>query len=99
MVAFRTEADEVSDEEDSVVRFYFSMFDFDNHGKIGLDQMQLVVRCIFADTTGIEPPDSLDIQAMFEAMDTKKTGYIDFEEFKRFYETVLISSARAFPTH
>lgn len=40
----------VSDpENDEHIRFYFNMFDFDNTGKIELDEMKIVIRCIFAD--------------------------------------------------
>jgi serine/threonine protein kinase len=37
------------DEDDEHIRFYFNMFDFDHTGKIELDEMKIVIRCIFAD--------------------------------------------------
>lgn len=37
------------EENDEHIRFYFNMFDFEHSGKIELDEMKIVIRCIFAD--------------------------------------------------
>jgi Ca2+-binding EF-hand superfamily protein len=90
MVAFRDSGeDEIDNEEDAAIRFYFNMFDIDGTGKISLDELKLVVNSI----TRVEGPISPhDIQALFEVMDTKKTGDIDFDEFKQFYKMIMIST-------
>ncbi len=86
-------------DEEEIIRFYFNMFDFDNTGTIDLDELKLVIRCICTDhsntNTKVEydAPTESDIVAMFEAMNTKKTGTIDYEEFKTFYNTLLITSS------
>jgi hypothetical protein len=92
-------------DSDSIVRFYFNMFDVGHTGYIDPEELKLAVSCLFADeqqklaATGqlnsssphfqVSVP---DIQALFEAIDTGKTGTIDYEEFKAFYNAVLINS-------
>jgi Ca2+-binding EF-hand superfamily protein len=97
MVAFRdSDEDDAVDEEDAAVRFYFNMFDIDGSGKISLEELHTVVKSI---TTGVSeekshrPINSLDVETMFYAMDTKKTGYIDLDEFKDFYKAVMVSTS------
>jgi Ca2+-binding EF-hand superfamily protein len=94
MVAFRDSGDDVIEsEEDATIRFYFNMFDINGTGRITLDDLQLVIKSI----TRIEdltqgPTSPTEIQTLFEEMDTKKTGDIDFDEFKQFYRLVMIST-------
>lgn len=84
------------EEEDKLIRFYFNMFDFDNTGKIELDEMMIVVRCIFADkSNGIDvndQPTANDIESMFELLlnrsDIKSNETINFDEFKLFYKNL-----------
>ncbi|CAE7487487.1 CPK5, partial [Symbiodinium microadriaticum] len=98
------DAKEAEDEDDSAARFYFNMFDVNHTGCIDQDEMKLAVSCLFADEQQklfdadaenghprfqVSVP---DVEALFEAIDTKKTGTIDFEEFQTFYQTVLINS-------
>jgi Ca2+-binding EF-hand superfamily protein len=94
MVAFRDSGEDIS-EEDSTIRFYFNMFDVNGTGKISLDELQLVIGCItqLEDHTPSTTVTSLnDIQTLFETMDIKKTGDIDFDEFKQFYQMIMIST-------
>jgi Ca2+-binding EF-hand superfamily protein len=95
MVAFRDSGEDIS-EEDSTIRFYFNMFDVNGTGKISLDELQLVIGCItqLEDPTSQAAPvtSSNDIQTLFETMDIKKTGDIDFDEFKQFYQMIMIST-------
>lgn len=96
---------EEEDDPDSIVRFYFNMFDVNHTGVIDQEELKLAVSCLFADeqqklaaagkldTSSPHFQVSVpDIQALFEAIDTGKTGTIDYEEFKAFYNTVLITS-------
>ena len=96
MVAFRdSDEDKVVNEEDAAIRFYFNMFDIDGTGKISLDELHTVVRSITAGVSeekSNRPVNSIDVEAMFHAIDTKKTGYIDFDEFKEFYLAVMVST-------
>mmetsp|Transcript_22186 Transcript_22186/g.32284 ORF Transcript_22186/g.32284 Transcript_22186/m.32284 type:complete len:633 (+) Transcript_22186:58-1956(+) len=101
MVAFK-DTDEVEESDtDAAVRFYFNMFDIDGTGSINIHELALVLSCIVADESNplymdasqLEPT-SEDIQHLFDVIDTNKTGTIDFEEFKAFYETVLINSQK-----
>lgn len=88
------------EEAESVSRFYFNMFDVNNTGYIDPEELKLAVSCLFADEQ--QKADDLnsphmqisvpDIEAMFEAIDTSKTGRIDYGEFKAFYEAVLVNS-------
>lgn len=93
MVAFRdSDEDKIENEEDATIRFYFNMFDIDGTGKISLDELKLVVSSISRVEDGQTPISPSDIQALFEAMDTKKTGDIDFDEFKQFYQMLMITT-------
>lgn len=93
MVAFRDSGeDEIENEEDATIKFYFNMFDVDGTGKISLDELKLVVGSITRVEDGQGQISPSDIEALFEAMDTKKTGDIDFEEFKQFYQMIMITT-------
>jgi serine/threonine protein kinase len=94
MVAFRDSGEDIIEsEEDATIRFYFNMFDINGTGRITLEDLQLVIKSI----TRIEdlnegPTSATEIQSLFEEIDTKKTGDIDFDEFKQFYRMVMIST-------
>lgn len=95
MVAFRESGEDIIEsEEDATIRFYFNMFDINGTGKISLDDLKLVVDCITRQEEDIAqgPTSPTDIQTLFETMDIKKTGDIDFDEFKQFYQMVMIST-------
>jgi len=86
--------------EDSNARLYFQIFDINDTGYIDLEELKMVVACLLqASPVEAAPRDVLgisenktsipDIEALFEAMDTEKSGRIDFQQFKTFYDTVL----------
>jgi hypothetical protein len=93
------------DHEEELIQFYFNMFDFENTGQIALDEMKIVVRCIFADkynhdkdtTDPNELPTANDIETMFENVlelsDLKTKETINYEEFKLFYSNLFIPSS------
>jgi len=82
-------------------RFYFNMFDIDGTGSINIHELALALSCIVADESNALYMDasqlestSEDVQHLFDAIDTKNTGTIDFDEFKAFYDTVLMNSQK-----
>mmetsp|Transcript_3838 Transcript_3838/g.5968 ORF Transcript_3838/g.5968 Transcript_3838/m.5968 type:complete len:729 (+) Transcript_3838:136-2322(+) len=96
--------------EDSNARLYFQIFDINETGYIDLEELKLVVACLlqtctvdaasYGVTDNSERDTSIpDIEALFEAMDTGKTGRINFEQFKTFYDTVLHHTTLRANTH
>lgn len=93
----------LAEENEELVRFYFNMFDFDHSGTIGMDELKLVIRCICTDQqsnamggTSSAPTileEESDVEAMFAAMATKKNETIDYEEFKSFFYSLLVTSS------
>lgn len=90
------------EEELEAAALYFKVFDVDDNGFIGENELELVVNCLLHDGAGpllvntdgdVNAP---NIHEMFEAIDTNKDGRIDFEEFKAFYNTVLLTSTTSF---
>jgi hypothetical protein len=86
------------EEEMEAAALYFKVFDVDDNGYIGENELELVVNCLLHDGAGpllintdgdVNTP---NIQEMFHAIDTNNDGMIDFEEFKAFYNTVLLTS-------
>lgn len=101
MVAFKEAETEEESDKDSAVRFYFNMFDIDGTGSINIHELALALSCIVADESNALYMDasqlestSEDVQHLFDAIDTKNTGTIDFDEFKAFYDTVLMNSQK-----
>lgn len=85
------------EDNEEIIRFYFNMFDFDNTGTIELEELKLVMRCICTDQSNTNPeyaiPTESDMEAIFEAMAIKNNKSIDYDEFKLFYNTLLMSSS------
>ena len=82
-------------EEKDAAQLYFSVFDMDEDGHICKDELALVVDCLLHDGAGhvFLDEDSTDgIDEMFNSIDTDGNGFINYEEFKLFYETILTSS-------
>lgn len=68
---------------------YFNLFDVDEDGFISRYEMTAVVSCLFDD--GLESTRHVD--ELFDAIDINpKDNRIDLEEFKLFYNTVLLPS-------
>eukprot|EP00602_Paraphysomonas_sp_CaronLab_P002997 CAMPEP_0185032234 /NCGR_PEP_ID=MMETSP1103-20130426/20169_1 /TAXON_ID=36769 /ORGANISM="Paraphysomonas bandaiensis, Strain Caron Lab Isolate" /LENGTH=586 /DNA_ID=CAMNT_0027568055 /DNA_START=54 /DNA_END=1814 /DNA_ORIENTATION=+ len=100
MVAFRPddEEEEDADESDANVRMYFNIFDINETGYIDLEELKLAVGCIFLDENnplfhGTDKT-AIDVEALFHTIDTAKNGRITFDEFKNFYDAVLIQSTK-----
>lgn len=89
----------VASEDDMITeqaRLYFDMFDIRETGYIELDELKQIVGCLMIDdiSQSTDSPQSFggmtnSIEELFRAMDVKKTGIIDFDEFRLFYHTVL----------
>lgn len=99
MVAFRGAGEEVGEDGDEAeIRFYFNMFDINDSGIIDIDELRLAVQCILTDDTNprcfMETFRGEDVDTLFATMDIAKNGHVDFEEFKAFFETVMIQSSR-----
>lgn len=87
-------------EELEAAKLYFSVFDVDEDGYIGESELELVVGCLLHDGAGpllvnsdhdVNAP---NIEEMFNLIDTNHDGRIDFEEFREFYNAVLLPSSR-----
>lgn len=64
-------------EEVDELRQAFAVFDKDGDGKISAKELDLVMRALG------EPIDRQTIDLMIESVDTDKSGFIDFEEFRQ----------------
>jgi serine/threonine protein kinase/Ca2+-binding EF-hand superfamily protein len=110
MLAFIPEEDSASSETDEgscPARLFFNLFDINDCGYIGMDELTLVVGCLMQDDTLPLPSEwlsqsdngcessavsSRNIKDLFDSIDTNRDGRIDFEEFRSFYEAVLTNS-------
>ena len=81
---------------------YFKVFDVDGNGYIGENELELVLNCLLHDGTGpllvntdcdVNTP---NIAEVFRTIDTNHDGQIDFEEFRVFYNTVLLTSTTSY---
>lgn len=85
-------------EELEAAKLYFKVFDVDEDGSISKEELELVMRCLLHDGAGplLVTSDCdvtvLNIEALFEHINWKQNGSIDFEEFERFYNAVLLPS-------
>jgi serine/threonine protein kinase len=90
-----TETDELE-----AAKLYFSVFDVDEDGFIGENELELVVGCLLHDgagpllVTSDQEVNTVNIEEMFQIIDTNHDGRIDFEEFREFYNAVLLPSSR-----
>lgn len=86
----------VTDEEEKdAAQLYFSVFDLDEDGTICKDELALVVDCLLHDGAGhvfLDDDTTDGIDEMFNSIDTDGNGFITYDEFKLFYETILTSS-------
>lgn len=101
MLAFRPEdeAAAAKKEGDEAARLYFDIFDINETGYINLEELKVAVACLLQDestpllVTGLDGTTTTSsIEELFSAIDVSKDGRIDFDEFKTFYETVLVYS-------
>jgi Ca2+-binding EF-hand superfamily protein len=91
----QTETDELE-----AAKLYFSVFDVDEDGFIGENELELVVGCLLNDgagpllVTSDHDVNTVNIEEMFQIIDTNHDGRIDFDEFREFYNAVLLPSSR-----
>ena len=94
-------------EEDSV-RMFFRIFDIDNDGYINREEFALALQHLdditphAAPTGGEEDGHNVgsshsvafleNVEELFQEMDVDRSGKIDFQEFRRFYEEVIKGS-------
>lgn len=95
LVAFRDGDD---DKDDAAARFYFNMFDINGSGQIDLEELKLVMQCILLDDNNPRYMNTLshgeqDVESLFKVMDMSSDGLVDFNEFKAFYDTIMIQSS------
>lgn len=92
----------VNDEEEKdAAQLYFSVFDLDEDGHICRDELALVVDCLLHDGAGhvfLDDDTTDGIDEMFNSIDTDGNGFINLEEFKHFYETILTASTSDLPS-
>ena len=98
---------EMPSEEDPV-RMFFSIFDIDSDGSINREEFALALQHLDDITPHAAPTGGTDdthdesntqsskfhvhVEELFREMDVDKSGKIDFQEFRRFYEEVLKDS-------
>jgi serine/threonine protein kinase len=78
---------------------YFKMFDVYERGYLSLEDLRIGIECILYDATeeaatgedggGGGRELGINIEALFDAIDEKKTGRIEFKEFIVFYRNLL----------
>ena len=79
------------------MRLYFNVFDYKETGFIDKEELRTVVACILQDQAEIDMENnmgsmSFNVEDLFDIIDVKKNGRIDYEEFKQFYEAVLTNT-------
>jgi Ca2+-binding EF-hand superfamily protein len=98
LLALRPSDNETDELE--AAKLYFSVFDVDEDGFIGESELELVVGCLLHDgagpllVTSDHDVNAPNIEEMFQLIDTNHDGRIDFEEFREFYNAVLLPSSR-----
>ena len=109
MLAFRPEDPLNDDDDDDGInvtntsdgaKLFFSLFDLNDCGYIGMDELTIVVGCLLQDDTRPislnasewNGPVNYNIEELFHTIDLNHDGKIDFDEFKTFYETILLHS-------
>ena len=83
------------EEEQDAARLYFSVFDLNEDGGICKDELSLVVDCLLHDGAGhvfLDDATTDGIDDMFNSIDVDGNGFINYEEFKLFYETIMAAS-------
>ena len=77
--------------KDSEIKAAFQKFDKDNSGSLEIGELYDVLREIGLEITK-EPFDGYS-QIMMDDFDTDKSGALDYDEFTRFYEQVLVNES------
>lgn len=82
---------------EEAVRLYFNVFDYKETGFIDKEELRTVVACILQDQAENDLENnmgsmSFNVEDLFDIIDVKKNGRIDYEEFKQFYQAVLTNT-------
>ena len=88
--------DSIAISEESA-KLYFNVFDYKETGFIDKEELRTVVACILHDQAESDLENNLggmnfNVEDLFDIIDVKKNGRIDYEEFKQFYEAVLTNT-------
>lgn len=76
-------------------KLYFDMFDVKQNGYIDIDELKLVMDFMIpVDDNSAVATRNKHIEDMFLIMDKAENGRVDFEEFKAFYNAVMIASTK-----
>ena len=90
MLAFRPESADTD-----AARLYFNIFDIGDTGYIEKEELRVCLELLLLDDTARIQGSSggmPHVEELFSTMDFTKTGRIDFDEFKTFYNAVLTST-------
>ena len=91
MLAFRPATTDTD-----AARLYFNIFDIRDTGFIDKVELRICLELLLTDDSSRVRPDGTtvvhNVDELFSAMDFTKSGSIDFNEFKAFYETVLTAT-------
>lgn len=95
-----------NDVDEEIIKLYFNLFDINQSGHIDQDELQICLENLLPEghypnlnqngtlQTDINPITFVqNILEMFQVIDTSKDGYIDYEEFKKFYTTIMRQSS------
>lgn len=75
---------------DDQCSLYFHLFDIDDTGYISLEELELMVQILFRDQTQHQLlPGGQNSEELFKVIDLDNNGRICYEEFKKFYASVL----------
>lgn len=97
MLAFRPEA-----EDADAARLYFNIFDIRDTGYIDKEELRVCLELLLLDDSsraqvgGSVLP---SVDEIFKTIDFTRTGKIDFNEFKTFYEVVLTATTNTRSVH
>ena len=91
-----TRRDSITESEEAAM-LYFKVFDYKELGFIDKEELRTVVACILQDQAEGDVENnvgsmSFNVEDLFDIIDVKKNGRIDYEEFKQFYEAVLTNT-------
>jgi Ca2+-binding EF-hand superfamily protein len=78
--------DQIMSAIDDQCSLYFHLFDIDDTGFIDLDELKVMVQILFKDQ---KIPGVQNSEELFTVVDLDQNGKICYEEFKKFYASVL----------
>lgn len=91
-----------SPDDDDAARLYFNLFDMDEDGSIGKEELRAVLNLLLHDgagplliennSGGSRVMNMPNIDELFDVIDSNRDGNIDYNEFKTFYDTILLPS-------